>query len=116
MAHILKIAGREISLVWDNATQRVFSARLSKIGETAASVGKSLGSSARGEYGIISILWAALPADDYRRYPTPEDMVADIDQADNAQAVEAVFGLIKDMSPSSEKKSTSRKSPSQKSS
>lgn len=112
MANILQLAGAAVTIAWDNATQRTFATRLSKIGESSGSIGAALNSKARGDYAIVTLLWAVLPADVYRRYPTPEDMVADIAPEDNEAAVAAVFGVIKEMTPTPEKKSTSKKSPS----
>jgi hypothetical protein len=108
----LKIAGREVELKWDNATQRRFDWRSREIGGINFA---DLSKPAKSILATIKILWAALPPDEFKHHESPEDLYAVI-QNDEAEAIApAVVDLLGEMFPDVEKKSTSRKSPSRKS-
>ena len=108
----LKIAGREVELKWDNATQRRFDWRAREIGGIKFG---DLSKPAKSILATVKILWAALPPDEFKHHESPEDLYTAI-LDDEAEAIApAVVELLGEMFPDVEKKSTSRKSPSPKS-
>lgn len=112
MDHSVKIAGKEVILSWTQERLRSFGFRASKIGANPAELFRDFRNPLKAEYAVTSFLWLLLPDEEYRKYPLPDDLIEAIDPEDAAAIFSAVVGIIALMSPSAEKKSSSRKSPS----
>jgi hypothetical protein len=115
MSHLVKIGGREVVISWNQETAKRYNFRLSCIGGHPTK--RELTTPALASAAVCKLLWALLPASEIGRYATPEDLFVDIDQDTESEAISlAIIGVFADMAPTKEKKTTSQKSPSQKSS
>ena len=114
MAHIVKIDGREVAISWNRETAKRYNFRLSSIGGHPTQ--RELTTPATSSAAVCKILWALLPASEIGRYATPEDLFVAIDDEDGGMIATAIVGIYADMAPTKEKKTTIKKSPSQKSS
>lgn len=111
MTHTVQIAGNAVALEWSQASSRAFGFRASKIGANPTALYRDFKNPLKAEYAVTAFLWMLLPDEEYRKYALPEDLCPAI-EADHAQDIlRAVLGVIAEMTPSAEKKSTLRKSP-----
>ena len=108
MIHQITIGGSPVELEWTQASARAFHFRLSEIG---FSISGAAFKGARAASSFCKCLWALLPADVFREYPTPEELFVAIDHETEAAAIYgAVSAIFAEMAPSDEKKSTSKNS------
>jgi len=115
MAHEVTIGGRQILISWNQETSKRFNFRLSSIGGHPTQ--RELTTRATCDAAVCKLLWALLPASEIGRYATPEDLFVAIDQESESEAIaKAILGIYADMTPTPQKKMTSAKSRSQKSS
>jgi len=113
MAHEITIGGRAILLSWNQEIAKRFNFRLSSIGGHPTQ--REVTTIATSSAAVCKILWALLPAAEIGRYATPEDLFVAIDQETESEAIaKAILGVYGEMSPTPEKKSTTKKSPSRK--
>jgi hypothetical protein len=111
----VKIGGEEVRFSWTQETAKRYTFRASKIG--GAPRGADFANPRKVTAAIGSFLWLILPAEIHQKYDSPEELFMAIDHDDqSAQVAACLTGIFSDMSPDAEKKSTSRKSPSRKSS
>jgi hypothetical protein len=115
MAHEITIGGRAVSLAWTNEAAKRFSFRLSSIGGHPTQ--REITTPATASAAVCKILWALLPAAEFVRYATPEDLFVAIDQESESEVIaKAILGVYADMNPTPEKKTSTVKSRSPKSS
>jgi len=108
------IAGREVALAWDQQTARRFDFRMGQIGGEPSP--SKLSNRKTVTTALFQILWGVLPPDVHRLYESPEDLFAAVDHDKEAQGIyDAIKAIYSERFPSVEKKSTSKKSPSQES-
>lgn len=112
MPHVVKVGGKDVTLEWSKATERAFYFRASKAGVVPNSLYRDFKNPLKAEYAVTTFLWLFLPDVEYRKYALPDDLCEAIDETDAKSVLGAVLGVIADMVPSDEKKSTSTKSPS----
>lgn len=114
ITHPVIIAGREVELGWNVETARRFAYRMGEIGGEPTS--KQLTNPRTVTTALFKVLWALLPPAMLTHWPDPETLFASVDHETEG---EAIYGTLKeiynDRFPDTEKKSTSRKSPSRKS-
>lgn len=109
------IGGRKVNFSWDQQTAKRHSFRCSLMGGHPSDDDTS--NPATADAAVFKMLWAILPHKDSGRYKTPEDLYFAVDLDSEMPALmKALAGVYSDMVPSPEKKRTSKKSPSQKSS
>jgi len=112
MSHKVTIGGADVEISWTNEVQRGFRDRVSKIGADYEKLFQNFRNPRKSRYAYFAWLWFFLPMDVYRKFEIPEDLMLAVEDKDAQSVVSAVLGTIKEMSPSAEKKSTSKKSPS----
>lgn len=112
MPHLVKIAGKDVALAWNKATERAFYFRASKAGVVPQQLYRDFKNPLKAEYAVTAFLWLFLPDEVYRSYPLPDDLCAAIDETDAKSILAAILGVIAEMAPDAEKKSTSQNSPS----
>lgn len=112
MIHTVHIQGTAVPLEWTQAASRAFGFRASKIGADPLTLYRDIKNPLKAEYAVTAFLWMLLPDEQYRKYALPEDLCPAIDPEQAPEILRAVLGVIADMSPTAEKKSTSKKSPS----
>lgn len=113
MKHLCTINGREVLLQWTQERAKQIRIRLSKIGADMATLVRDMAKPKRAEYAVSALLWVLLPDAEYARHESPESLVLAIDDETEALAVYgAVMGVLHEMFPDPEKKSTLTKSPS----
>jgi hypothetical protein len=103
----ITIEGRTVNLQWTQRTARLYLARASKAGIDPF---KLIGKPKTQIYGIAALIWCFLPADEYARHESPEDLFASMseDEWQSDTIAAAIAGLFEEMEPqSTEKKSTS---------
>ena len=108
----ITIAGESVELEWTGKTARIMRLRLSEIGFDWEKDTRGQRMSA----AMVKIAWALLPQPFAAAYPTHEDMFAAMQEDEDRPLFMAVSEILAEMSPSSEKKSSSLKSHSQESS
>jgi len=112
MSHNVKIGGREVVISWNQETARIHKFRISELGTNPFN---DLRDPIKAESAWVKILWSFLPESECIRHKTPERLYVAIDQESETEGiVKAITGVIADMNPTKEKKTTSQKSPSQK--
>lgn len=105
------IAGQEVSLTWDLQTARRFEFRMGEIGGEPTA--KQFLNPRTAATAIFKALWALLPPGLLASYPDPETLYAAVDHEAEAVGIfQAIGGIYQERFPDTEKKSTSRKSPS----
>ena len=112
MANQISISGRKVAIAWNIEVSRRFRFRLGAIGGHPSR--KELTTAATAESAFTKILWALLPAGEFAKYETPEDLFValDIDGEEGASSIAAVITSIYDeMSATVEKKTSGRKKP-----
>lgn len=112
MAHSVKIGGQVVELAWTQSTARTLGFRASKIGVDPRELYGDFTKPRKAEYAVTAFLWLLLPDEVHRRFALPDDLCPLIEPEDAKDILAAVLGVIADMAPSDEKKSTSGKSPS----
>ena len=111
MTHPVTIGGREIALAWTQDIASRFPFRASKIGGCPSFA--DFANPKKAAAAITSFLWLMLPPDIHALYSSPEELFIAIDHENEAKAIHsALIAVIGDMSPTDEKKSTSKKPPS----
>lgn len=111
MSHEVTIGGETVRLAWTQDIARRYPFRCSKIG--GAPTARSMSNPRTATAAVTSFLWLLLPPDLHAVYPTPEELFLAIDHEADAEAIHAALvGIISDMAPDAEKKSTSPTSPS----
>ena len=114
MIYKIKVGGEEIGIAWDQQTARSFAYRAAKIGGAPSFC--DLRNPKRAVAAVTDLLWLLLPSETAAKYRTPEELFVAIDHEKDALSIHsALVGVIGDMDTDTEKKSTSKKSPSQKS-
>ena len=99
------IAGDTVHLAWTQDIARRYPFRASKIG--GAPTGRAMSNPKTAVAAVTSFLWLLLPPETHAQYPTPEDLFVAIDHENDHGAIySALVGIIGDMVPSDEKKST----------
>lgn len=115
MTHPVKIGGEAVEIGWTQDVAKRYLFRSSKIGGAPSS--EDFTNPKKAAAAVTSFLWLVLPPAVHDRYPTPEDLFVAIDHETEFAAVGAALaGIMSDMNPGAEKKSTGKKSPSPKSS
>jgi hypothetical protein len=107
----ITIDGRRVELVWTQRAARLYVARASKAGVNPFAL---LRRPKTRVFGIAALIWCFLPADEYARHDSPEELFAAMseDEWESDSIAAAIAGLFAEMEPqSAEKKSTSMKSP-----
>lgn len=112
MIHTVQIQGHAVPLEWTQAAARAFGFRASKIGADPRALYRDIKNPLKAEYAVTAFLWMLLPDEEHRKYSLPDDLCPVIDPDHAPEILRAVLGVIADMSPAAEKKSTLRKSPS----
>lgn len=110
MAHTVIIANREIPLVWDKSAERALIIRSSKIGVDPPTLFRDFNKASKAEYAVTAFIWLLLPSAVYQAHQTPEDLYEYLSSENASQNMAALLGVIGDMSPDAEKKSSSTKS------
>jgi hypothetical protein len=111
MTHEVTIGGVKVELAWTQDIARRFPYRASIIGGSPTS--KELTNPRTAAAAVTKLLWLFLPPAVHSLYPTPEDLFVNLNHEEHAEEVSAaVRGMVEDMAPSDEKKSTSENSPS----
>lgn len=116
MSYEFTIAGQKTSIAWSQETAKRYSFRASKLGIDPFRV---IATPSKREYALICILWLCLPQEIHLQFSTPEDLHVAINHDDEKEKqgiTDALSGIIGDMFPNAEKKSSGTKKPSQKSS
>jgi hypothetical protein len=116
MKHPITIAGRKVELEWTQRAESLLRVRASKIGANLSNLFKDFQKPTKAEYAVTAFIWLLLPSGEYASYPMPEDLYPDLAADDAAENFAAVLGIIGDMTPDAEKKSSLTKSPSPESS
>jgi hypothetical protein len=107
----------EYRVAWTQEITSRFEFRASKLGVEPSQLLREFSQPRKAAAAITSFLWLLLPPAAHATHPTPEDLFVAIDhQADGEGIHAAIVGVLADMSPEVEKKSTLKKSPSRKSS
>lgn len=115
MTYPVKIGGETVEIGWTQDVAKRYLFRASKIGGAPAS--RDFSNPKKAASAVTCFLWLVLPPAVHERYPTPEELFVAIDHETEFAAVGAALaGVMSDMAPDDEKKSTGKKSPSQKSS
>jgi hypothetical protein len=102
----ITIDGRTVKLEWTQRTARLYLARSSKAGIEPF---KLISKPKTQLYGIAALIWCFLPADEYARHESPEDLFAAMseDEWQSETIAAAIAGLFEEMEPiKAEKKST----------
>lgn len=100
------IGGQAIEIEWNQAAARRLSFRASKHNVRVSFADFTDPSKAHSAY--IETLWLLLPADEFSKYATPEDLSAAIDHDTESESiVAAVIDCVMQMSTDAEKKSNS---------
>lgn len=111
--HTVRIAGKSVNLAWTVEAQKRFRFRASKIG--GAPTHRDFSDPSRATSAVASLLWLLLPPDALADYPTPEELYVGIEDETEAPAIHtALSAIVAEMSPTPEKKTNSKKSPSRK--
>jgi hypothetical protein len=110
MSHKLTIAGEPVEIAWNNETAKRFGFRASAGNVNVKTLHKDFTNPTKAGAAFASFLWLVLPPAKVRDYPTPEDVFIAITEDDVASVHTALIGVIADMVPDAEKKSTSKKS------
>lgn len=116
MTHKITIGGNQVELAWTQEIASRYAFRVSKIGG-APSI-SDFRNPKKASAAVVTVLWLVLPPAIHQQYATPEDLYIAInfDDSDEVKSIfDGVLAVIGDMDVSDEKKSTSKKSPSQKS-
>lgn len=115
MIHEVVIGGRKVTLEWTQDIASRYRFRESRIGGVPSIA--DFRNPRKAKAAIISFLWLVLPPDVHQLFSNPEELAIAINEETEAEAIfAAVVGIIGDMVVTDEKKSTSKKSPSPKSS
>jgi len=111
MSYPVTIGGESVNLAWTQDIARRYPFRASKIG--GAPSARAMTNPKTAVAAVTAFLWLILPPETHALYPTPEDLFLAIDhESDHLELHAALAGVISDMAPDAEKKSTSGKSPS----
>jgi hypothetical protein len=111
MIHKAMIGGKEVELAWTQDIANRFPFRCSKIGVDPSQLFKEFSMPRKAAAAFTSFLWLILPPNAHGLYQSPEDLFVAIDHESEAASIHAaVLGVIADMSPDAEKKSTLNKS------
>lgn len=111
MAHIIRIGGREVALEWTQETAKRYAYRMGELG--GEPTGKQLTNPKTVTTALFKVLWALLPAGEFSRHPDPESLFVAVDHETEGEAIfAAIAAIYADRSPTTEKKSTSMRSPS----
>jgi len=114
MPHVLPIGERSVEITWNRETALRYGFRASDIGG-APSIAK-LRNPKTAAAAVTKLLWCCLPPSEIVTLATPEDLYTALDHEKHAAQIHAVVvGIVGDMFPSDEKKSTSKNLPSQES-
>lgn len=115
MGHSITIAGKPVELSWSQDVAKRMAYRASQIG--GGPKDSDFGNPRKAAAAVTALLWMILPPKVHSDYDTPEDLFVALDHENDAEAIhEALAAIVAEMSPSEEKKSTLKKSPSHKSS
>ena len=115
MPYDITIGGKPLTVAWNQETAKRYAFRASRVGVNPFAV---IGKPAQREFALITILWLILPQEWHLQFATAEDLHVAINHDDDAEKrgiTAALVGIIGDMFPDAEKKSTGKKSPSLKS-
>jgi hypothetical protein len=105
MNHACTIAGREVTLAWNQETAKRFAFRMGEIG--GEPTGKQLSNPATVQTALFKVLWGLLPPGEFARYPDPESLFVAVDhEAEGPAIYQAIKGVYEDRMPDAEKKST----------
>lgn len=109
MSYKLTIAGQKTEVAWTQETAKRYAFRASKLGIDPF---RLMATPAKREYTLICILWLVLPQEIHLQFATPEDLHVAIDHDTETPAIAtALDGVIGDMFPDAEKKSSGTKKP-----
>jgi hypothetical protein len=114
MIYKLTIAGQKTEVAWTQETAKRYSFRASKLGLDPF---RLMATPAKREYALICILWLVLPQEIHLQFTTPEDLHVAINhdnEAEKQSITDALSGIIGDMFPNAEKKSSGTRKPSRK--
>lgn len=115
MGYPVTIAGRKVEIEWTQETSKRFAFRMGEVGGEPTP--KQLRNPRTVTTALFKVLWALLPGEEFARYPDPESLFVAVDHENEAEAIFSAIGSIySDRVPPKEKKSTSKKSRSRKSS
>lgn len=106
MIHELVIAGKKVAIEWTNDASRNMRIRSSKIGADIPKLWAGVSKENSAEYAVTAFIWMLLPSGTYSKYQSPEDLYSDLSVDDAKSNFNALIGVIADMEPSDEKKST----------
>lgn len=115
MSYPVKIGGESVEIGWTQDVAKRYDFRASKIGGAPAS--RDFTNPKKAAWAVTSFLWLILPPAAHNLYASPEDLFVAIDHETEFAAIGAALaGIMSDMAPDAEKKSTGKKSHSPKSS
>ncbi len=107
--HKAMVGGQEVELAWTQDIANRFPFRCSKIDVDPKQLYRDFSKPRKAQAAITSFLWLLLPPSEHSKYSTPEDLYLVITAEDAPSIHAAIMGVIADMIPSDEKKSTSSK-------
>jgi hypothetical protein len=115
MSHKVSIGGREVVLEWSNETAKRFAYRMGEIGGEPTSA--QLSNRRTVTTALFKVLWGLLPPGEFARHESPEALYVAVDHDSEAKGIfDAIAAVYAERFPTPEKKRSSRKSPSRKSS
>ena len=108
----LTIAGENVELTWTNSTSCLMRLRLQESGFDwiKDTKGERMGAA------MVRICWALLPDEVFDRYPTHHKMYSAMSDGEDVEMLKTINQVLSELAPSEQKKSTSTKSRSPKSS
>ena len=104
MPEVVTIAGEDVSLVWNIATQRNLPIRASKAGLAYEQLLRDFQKPRKAEYAVTAMLWLLLPDTVYRKYETPEDLFSDLNDDDAEKIVTSILEVLSSAAVDAEKK------------
>lgn len=105
MTHKLTIGGQEIEIGWTQEAARRFAFRASK--HKIKLDGEAFTDPSRAASAYVECLWLLLPAGEFGKHATPEDLAVAIDHdTESESVVAAVLACVGDMVADAEKKTS----------
>jgi len=116
MPYPITIGGQKTEIAWTQDAAKRYAFRASKLGLDPF---RLMSTPAKREFALICILWLVLPQSVHLQFATSEDLHVAINHDDDTEKqgiTTALSGIIGDMFPDAEKKSSGTKKHSRKSS
>lgn len=107
--HTITIGGKTVSITWNQGVARRLSFRASSIGGGPSFADFSHPQKAAS--AIVTFLWLLLPPEVHRRFPTPEDLYADIAETEAPAIHAGILSVVREMFPDEDEKKNSPSTP-----